>query len=411
MNNLSQAVNIQREFYSMATVDNDNAEVVMYGDIVESQPTDWWTGEPIEGQYIVENEFLKDLEQISKCKNILIRMDSCGGNAGVSILIHNRLRELAANGVNLTCIVDGAAMSGGSLIMCACDTVKVNPSSLVMIHRCWTFLFGGYNADELRQQAAQNDAWDSAQVAIYNRKTGLSETKIINMMSNTTYMTGREAVEKGFADEILEDAEPINIAASADGRSIFVRGRQMQLYPGMVAPDNIPTVTSEANATGKTNKFTTPATPAAKKGGIIMANTVEELRSEYPELTAQLEAEIRNANAEAVNNAVQAERDRIKNIDEVAGLFDGKLVQSAKYGENACTAQELAYRAAQQAAANGQKFMTDMQDDAKASNTSAVGAAPREETDPTNEEKLTDEQRRDNARAMVKKLFGKGKEE
>ena len=295
--------------------------------------------------------------------------------------------------------------------MCACDTVKVNPSSLVMIHRCWTFLFGGYNADELRQQAAQNDAWDSAQVAIYNRKTGLSETKIINMMSNTTYMTGREAVEKGFADEILEDAEPINIAASADGRSIFVRGRQMQLYPGMVAPDNIPTVTSEANATGKTNKFTTPATPAAKKGGIIMANTVEELRSEYPELTAQLEAEIRNANAEAVNNAVQAERDRIKNIDEVAGLFDGKLVQSAKYGENACTAQELAYRAAQQAAANGQKFMTDMQDDAKASNTSAVGAAPREETDPTNEEKLTDEQRRDNARAMVKKLFGKGKEE
>ncbi len=254
-------VNIQRNFYTMATVDNNNAVITMYGDIVEQQPTDWY-GNPIEGQYIIEKEFLEDLKQIEKCTDITIRMNSCGGDAGVSILIHNRLRELANNGTKLTCIVDGVAMSGGSLIMCACDTVKVNPSSLIMIHKCWCLLFGGYNADELRNMAKTNDAYDKSQISIYQRKTNLTETVLSHMMADTTYMTGKEALEKGFADELMEDAGPLDIAASADGSTLFVKGRQMHLTSGMFAPDHIPTVNPDVSASDMTNKSNQQATPA-----------------------------------------------------------------------------------------------------------------------------------------------------
>ena len=256
-----KAINIQRNCYAMATVDGSSAEITMYGDIVEQQPTDWW-GDPIEGQYIIESEFLEDLKQVEKCSQITIRMNSCGGDAGVSILIHNRLRELAKAGTKLICIVDGVAMSGGSLIMCACDTVKVNPSSLIMIHKCWSFLFGGYNADELRNMAKRNDAYDKAQIEIYQRKTSLSENILSHMMANTTYMTGKEALEKGFADELMEDAEPLDIAASADGRTLFVKGRQMHLTPGMFAPDHIPTVNPDASALDMTNKSYQQTIPA-----------------------------------------------------------------------------------------------------------------------------------------------------
>lgn len=161
-------VSIKKSVYAMATTDSagDSAEITMYGDIYEEQPTNWW-GEPIEGQYILLSEFLEDLKQISSCKNITIRMNSYGGDAGASNMIHNRLRELARSGAKLTCIVDGVAMSGGSIIMCACDTVKVNPSSIIMIHKCWQFLWGGYNADELREQATQQDAWDKMQAEVY----------------------------------------------------------------------------------------------------------------------------------------------------------------------------------------------------------------------------------------------------
>lgn len=409
MSKTINAVNIRRDFYTMATTDGDNAEIVMYGDIVEQQPTDWW-GDPIDGQYIIEQEFLEDLQKVSDCKNITIRMNSCGGDAGVSILIHNRLRELSANGTNITCIVDGVAMSGGSLIMCAADTVKVNPSSLVMIHKCWSFLFGGYNADELRSLAASNDAYDKSQISIYKRKCKLSDTVINHMMSDTTYMTGREAVKKGFADELLEDAEPIDIAASSDRHSLFVRGRKMHLTPGMSVPDNIPMVKTAENAE-TTNTSNKPVTPAGRKGGISMPKTVEELRDEYPEQVRQIEESATNSvdSDAAVSAAVSAERERIRAIDEVAGLFDDSLVNAAKYGDDACTAQELAYRAAQQAAKDGKSFISGMKKDAEASNTDKVGAAPGE--DPEQEAEKTAEQRMSEAREQVSALLGKRKED
>lgn len=410
-------VNIKRAAYAMATADGQSAEITMYGDIYEQQPTDWW-GDPVEGQFITLSEFLDDLGQIAACKDITIRMNSYGGDAGVSNTIHNRLRELARDGAKLTCIVDGVAMSGGSLIMCACDTVKVNPSSLIMIHKCWGFFWGGYNADELREAAGQYDAWDKAQVAIYKRKTGLTETVLSHMMSDTTYMTGREAVEKGFADEVIEDAEPLDVAASADGRRLFVRGRTIHLTAGMFAPDNIPTVTPEASAPDMTNTPRQTQSPGEKEGN-TMARNLEELRAENPELAEQLMAEARAAVSAAgqapaaaapaqqaapqtaEGDPAQAERQRIQEIDALASLYDAESIREAKYGDHPCTAQELAYRMAQKAAQTGKGYMAALEADTGASGAQQVGAANNEGA-PAGE--LAPEQRMAKGRADAKAL-------
>lgn len=261
--------------------------------------------------------------------------------------------------------------------MSACDIVRVNPSSLVMIHKCWSFLFGGYNADELRQAADSNDAWDKAQVAIYSRKCKLSETVIKHMMSETTYMTGKEAVEKGFADELLDDAEPIEIAASANKRTLYVNGRAMHMS-GMKIPDDILTV-----ATAKADEINKklPATTGSEGGKNPMANTIEELRAEYPELTNQLESEAKAAVSAvpqaSIDEAVETERKRQQEIDDIApAVNDAELVQEAKYGEKACTAQELAFRAMQKQAKQGEKHSADINADYQTSNAAAVGASP-----------------------------------
>ncbi|HJI04120.1 MAG TPA: Clp protease ClpP [Faecalibacterium prausnitzii] len=362
-NNAPQ-VNIQRPCYAMASTDGQNADITMYGQIVETQPIDWWTDEPIPGQYIIESEFLNDLAQIEGCSQITIRMDSLGGDAGVSILIHNRLRELAAKGKNLVCIVDGVAMSGGSLIMCACDTVKVNPSSLVMIHKCWSHVWGNYNADELRKAADANDAWDKSQVSIYKRKTGMSETVLLHMMADTTYMTGKEAVEKGFANELLDDAEPVAISASADRHTIFAKGHALRL-PGVKLPDSIPL----AKATAPAAAANTPAAPAAQSnegGQSTMANNANP---------APATPAAENPQA-AVDAAVIAERNRLAEIDSVASLFDPALVQEAKYGETACDARELSFRAAKAAAEQGHEFLKNLAADNAASGAQSVEAVP-----------------------------------
>lgn len=324
-------------------------------------------------------------------------------------MIHNRLRELARSGAKLTCIVDGVAMSGGSIIMCACDTVKVNPSSIIMIHKCWQFLWGGYNADELREQATQQDAWDKMQAEVYKRKTGLSDTVILHMMADTTYMTGKEAIEKGFADELIEDAEPTNIAASADGRSLFVRGKQIHLAPGMFAPDSIPTVTPEASTPVETHTNSPDTT--GNEGGNSM--TLEELRAQYPDEIAQAEAAARASvdHADAVNAAIQAERARMQEIDEVAGLLNPTDVQQAKYGDKPCTAADLLMAAAKAAAKQGKKFLADLASDSEDSGAENVGAAPcSTELEEADETGKTPEARMAAARANVAELFGKKKE-
>ena len=391
-----KTINIARPFYTMATTDGTNAEITMYGEIVESRPWDLWENKPADGDFIIGSEFLEDLKQIEDCTSITIRMNSGGGDAGVSLMIHNRLRELAAKGVKLTCIVDGIAMSGGSIIMCACDTVKVNAASLVMIHKCWSIVFGAYNADELRKIAESNEAYDKAQAAVYVRKTGETETKILHMMAETTYMTGKEAKEKGFADEVLDTEEPLQIAASADRKMLFVGKRKMRLAPGMMLPDSIPTV-----ETGAVPVNTNTNQAINDEGGKIMASTIEELRAENPDLVAQLETAARAA-------AVQDEQTRLQEIDDLAGLFSADLVREAKYGQNACTAQELSYRAAVAAAKNGQQFLTQMTADANASNAGAVQAAPASDPDPQAAGPKTDAEKKAAAKAEIQKIFHKG---
>jgi len=231
-------------------------------------------------------------------------------------------------------------------------------------------------------------------------------------------MTGTEAKEGGFADKLLEDAEPLDIAASADKRSLFVRGQEFHLTPGMLAPDIIPTIKTGVPAPVKTN--TNPPAQTGSEGGKTMAKNLEELRAENPELAEALMAEAKAAvsasagggtpapqpGPDAVSAAVQAEQKRIREIDAVAALYDADTVQAAKYGENACTAQEMTYRAAQKAAQQGKKFLGDLEDDTKASGAQGVPAAG-DPGDPPPKESQTPDQRMASARAEVKALFGK----
>ncbi|MEG1513795.1 MAG: Clp protease ClpP [Clostridia bacterium] len=397
-------VNIARDYYTMAAVNGNDAEITMYGDIVESRPVNWRTGEPEAGDFIILSEFLEDLNTLSNAANITIHMNSAGGDAYSAIPIHNRLRELKAK---KTCIVDGVAMSGGSLIMCAADIVRVNPSSLVMIHKCWSYLLGGYNADEMRSLAAGFDSVDKAQAAIYKRKCGLDEDIILSMMADTTYLTGKEAVEKGFADELTED-DPIEIAASADRSTIYVGGKMMRLPKCAEIPEalSLPVVTSSPVA----GAIKTKPDNTGSEGGKIMANTLEELRTENPVLAAQIEAEAKAAaspDAGALEQAMESERNRLSAIDEIANLFDDDTVREAKYGEHPCTAQEMTYLSAQKASKTGKAFMKAADSDYKASGAADVTGQPG--ADDTGKP-TTPEQCMNEARANVKALLGDKKE-
>lgn len=394
--------------YALSLAKNGKtAEITMYGTIVRQQPKSWWTGKPIEGNFIILNDLLEDLKKLEGVEHLTIRLDSLGGDAYASITIVNRLRELKCK---KTIQVDGVAMSGGAMILCSAsnpgDKVRINPGSLVMIHKCISLLLGYYNADNLRDQANSQDAMDKAQVAIFKEKCGLDDEELMTMMSRETTLTGAEAVDKGFADELIENAQTVELAASADRSILFVNGVPNFMH-GMTIPDNIP-VSPAAQAA---DDIQTPQENQNKGGNQVMARNLEELRTENPELAESIMAEARAAVAAegdtAVTTAVQAERQRLAEIDEISALYSTDVVQAAKYGDNACSAQEMAFRAAKEAAKNGQDFLGNLKADNKASGAQAVGSAPA----PNDDAPLTPEQRMAKGKEAAEALAGNKKED
>jgi hypothetical protein len=249
-----------------------------------------------------------------------------------------------------------------------------------MIHKCATPIFDYANADELRKMAEQNDAVDAAQAAIYHCKTGKDEAELLAMMGNETYMTGQEAVDNGFADELIEGKAP-DIAASADRRTLFYCGKPVWGTTGKPIPESIPvSVLSPAMAAEIKNV----PNDIGNKGGKDMTITIDQLRSAFPEQVAQLESEARAAisvtpaqptapatlvppAADSADALVQAERERIKAIDEIApNILDKAMVEDAKYS-HPCTAQELAFRAMKGQAALCTKHLDGVSADFQAS--------------------------------------------
>lgn len=398
-----------RQAYTMAVVDGKHAEMTLYGDIVEARPVDWWTGEEIKGNFIIQQEFLDDLETIKDSDDLTIHLNSCGGDAFVSVAIHNRLRELSDGGMDITCIVDGVAMSGGSLIMCACDHVKVNPSSLIMIHDCWTCAYDRFNSTKLRKLADDLDVINEAQAEIYARKTGLELTEIRQLMAKETTMTGRKAKEKCFADELIESGADADVAVSADHHTLIACGRKMRFAALGELPEGIKVIESSPETAlstkGQTEDGGDNIKPEASaegenKGGIPM--TLEELRQSDPEAAEALVAEAQASVSH--EEAIRAERQRIADIDAVASLFDAETVNAAKYGENPCTAQEMTYRAAQEMAKAGKTFLSQMKADYEESGADDITSATASDEDNN---PMTADDRRAAGAAMAKKLSGK----
>lgn len=392
---------LTRPCYTLA-VEGKHAELTMYGQIVETWPVDWWTGERIEGQFIALQDFLADLESIKDAETLTIHMNSVGGDGYSAITIHNRLRTLPAE---KTAIVEGVAMSGGSLIICACEHTKAFANSLILWHHAWTYIWGAYNAPELHKEANGLEGMDKSQAEIYMRKTGKTLEEVTSIMNDERHLTGREAYEMGLIDELLDETEEedLDIAVSADKRTLFVKGHQMRIAAFGELPEGIKVVEA-APAPGSEDGFDNIEPDASGKEGGSNPMTLEEFRKENPEAAAALLAE---AQADANSAAVQAERQRISDIDAISGLFSDDVVNAAKYGENACTAQEMAYRAAVESAKQGKKFMSDVQKDYKDSGANDVGAAPSSEDD---DKPMTNADKVAAGEAMANKLFGNNKE-
>ena len=379
-------------FWNVVTDEKeDSATLTLYGDVVSRHPVDWVTGEPDGAQYICPEDFAEDLEKIKDKREITIKINSVGGDVYTAIAIHNALKALT--GIK-TVIVDGIAASAASVIAMAGDKIKMYAGSLMMIHNVSALLYDWYTITDLKKIIRSFDAIERAVSAIYDGKTKLGADSIRTLMDRETWMTGAEAVAKGFADELVEGEAP-DIAFSASSRLLMVNGVRHNTE-GLHVP-NLPCIKPLASAA------TAPAVAQLKpeedeKEGVKAMDeikNVEDLRAKFPELVAQIEAD-----------AVAKDRARIQEIEEIADTIgDAELVASAKFVKPT-NAAALALAAMKKQAALGAEFINKRK--AEQAPADKVQAAARTEEDPAAIAEATKAQEADaikNTADLYKKIF------
>lgn len=131
--------------------------------------------------------------------DVILEVNSNGGLVTVGSEIYTLLRSYAGN---VTVEVTGMAASAASVAIMGADIIRISPTAQIMIHKALVNWAYG-NSDDLEKTVNALKSSDQAIINAYTERTGLSEGELLEMMKNETFMSANEAVEKGFADEVM----------------------------------------------------------------------------------------------------------------------------------------------------------------------------------------------------------------
>lgn len=154
-------------------------------------------------------------------EELTLEVNSYGGNAFAGFEIYSLLRSAKCRTV---AEVQSLAASAASTIVCACSVVRMSPVAQMMIHLPSVCTKG--NQNEHKASIRYLDSVTEGIINGYELKSRGKATRaeLENLVRRETWLSAREALDLGLADEIIgADAEPAPaIAPSAVYNSLDV---------------------------------------------------------------------------------------------------------------------------------------------------------------------------------------------
>lgn len=350
---------------------NKPPELLLYGAISSQQS--WWEDRVTPGKF---NEELAALGDVSE---IIVRINSGGGDVFAANAIFTRLKDCSAK---ITVKIDGWAASAATIIAMAGDTIKIAKNGVFMIHDPAMTVWDTFTAEDFEKMAEELKVIKQSIVNTYAMKSGRDAQDIEQLMSVETWWTGEDAVSNGFCDEIMFD----DVSTAVENSShVVVNSVSLDVSGYKTLPRSL--FNSPKNPGCFTN---TSAAKTQKKEEQNMATnesitTVEALTAEYPDLVAKI-----------VSNAKEEERARIKDIKETALNGFEDIVEDAMF-EHPVSAAEVALKIVNEQKKQGGTYLANRDADVTDSNAGNVGAAA----------KQTGQETENPYDAAIDKLFGK----
>ena len=142
------------------------------------------------------------LEALGDDQDVTIQINSGGGLVNAGQEIYHELTQRIGK-VTIEVVWAGSA---ASLIAMAGDVVKMSPVGQMMIHNAAMVAEGDYQ--DMDHASYVLESTNKAIASAYQIKTGLDTNELLDLMNTETWLTADEALEKGFADEIMMTRKP-----------------------------------------------------------------------------------------------------------------------------------------------------------------------------------------------------------
>ena len=351
-----QAQPKNKHFWTFRASAEENAapELILYGDIASET---WW------GDEVTPRQFTEELDALGAVPEIVVRINSGGGDVFAANAIYTRLKDNAAK---ITVKIDGWAASAATIVAMAGDVIEIPGNGVFMVHDPSMGLLGYFNEADLVKLTDEIKVIKQSIVNGYALKTGKPADEIASIMAAETWYDGKQAVEAGFCDKLMfEDAE----TTVENGAKIVVNSVSLDLnrYPNMTI--SLLNRLTARTPGGFSNTITqnTPKRSEESMDGIKDIKTVDGLKAAFPDLTKQIE-----------EAAVDAERKRIQDIEDVALAGFETIVSDAKF-KNPISAGDVAKAIVAEQKKQGGKYIQDRDDDAVKSGAGKVGAGGQRE--------------------------------
>jgi len=166
----------------------------------------WW------GDEITPKIFKDDLERIGKGGPIQIRINSGGGEITAASAIRSILTDYPGE---VTARIDGLCASAATMVALGADKILIQDTAYFMVHDPgYSVLMGWLDATELAGLAEHLKLMKAGILDAYEYRTKLPREELSRMMRVETWMTAKQAVEFGFADQVVFGGTQVGLNAS-----------------------------------------------------------------------------------------------------------------------------------------------------------------------------------------------------
>ena len=353
---------------------SDTAEVMLYGVIVQDGP-EWGKWSKEDKSAADFDKAIKDVRKDGATK-LLLRINSPGGITTEAVAMRTILAT--AGFEEMTVRIEGLCASAATFLATLPGAhVQIGEGSEYMIHNpvggCWG------NAVEMESYAARLRNIEKTSRGFYSAKTGQSDEQVKAWMDAETWFTAEQAVEYGFADELLktEEENETPAAACVTDRDMAVMRGLYRAVPEQIAVRDETPDDPEPEATPAEEAGNEPVSNGASVAGEPTENNSNEEDNEgmeLNELTAeQLQADNPALYQQVQQSAIEAERDRLADIDALT--LPGYEAMAAEAKKNGTSAMDFQKQIVAAQKAKGGAFLERRQSETEPAQEVTGGAA------------------------------------